>query len=201
MALPAPHERAPQQARSRESWDRVLQVGMELFAERGWQGLTITEVCRRAGVSAPSIYARVDGKAGLFLAVHERWLEKITETERALRELHVDPTHSAADAATAAAQVIMGVFEVHREELRALIDRSAHDPELLERGGAASRAFIGVLAQTIPGPPERGLAVVRVVYGECLMRTMYGSHFLEPVDEAPAAFSARVSALARALAR
>lgn len=193
-------ERAPRQDRSRDTWDRVLQVGMDLFAERGWQGLTITELCRRAKVSAPSIYARVDGKAGLFLAVHDRWLAQIRETERMLREEHVREGADAAEAAASVTHVILGVFDVHAPALRALIDRSAHDPELLARGGAASRRMLGALAQTLPVPTPQALNVVRTVYTEGLVRVMYGDAFLEPLGETPAAHKARVIGIARALA-
>ncbi len=194
----APGERAPQQSRSRESWDRVMQVGMELFAERGWQGLTIAEVCRRAGVTPPSIYARVDGKAGLFRAVHERWLEQIRETEAAQRREHVVEGASTADAAANAARVVIGVFDAHPAALRALIDRSAHDPELLARGGAASRHMLADIAGTIPG--RGGAAVVRAVYAECLLRLVYGPRFLEPLDETDGQFRDRVVGLAQKLA-
>lgn len=195
MTSAAPfEERPPRQARSRESWDRVLQVGMDLFAERGWTGLTITEVCRRARVSAPTIYARVDGKAGLFLAVHERWLTQIRATQEQLQVEFVRENHSTPEAAAAAAQVIIGVFTAHAQALRALIDRSAEDPELLERGGTASRALLADVAAGIPSPMRE--AIVRAVYAECLIRTMYGPRFLEPVGESDEAFRERVTALA-----
>lgn len=193
-------EREPQQARSRESWDRVLQVGMELFAERGWQGLTITEVCRRAGVSAPSLYARVDGKAGLFLAVHQRWLEQIAQTERELIGEFVDPAHDRATATAAAARVMFETFRAHRAPLHALIDRSAHDADLLARGGAASRDSVRRLAATIPGDRTRALHALRAVYSECLIRTMYGDAFLDPVGEAEGDFEERVTRLAQTIA-
>ena len=194
---PRTSERAPQQARSRESWDRVLKVSMELFEEGGWSGLTITEVCRRADVSAPSIYARVDGKAGLFRAAHEQWLLQIEKTERALTADHVREGVSPADAATAAALVIIGVFEAHSRALRALVTRSGDDDELLDRGGAASRELLDRLAGTLPTPTERAEAALRAVYAECVMRLLYGEHFLMPSPEPDAQFRERVAALAR----
>ena len=192
-------EREPQQDRSRQSWERVLVVGMELFEEHGWSGLTITEVCRRAKVSAPSIYARVDGKAGLFLAVHERWLAQIRATEVELTERHLRADVAATDAAESVARVVIGVFAEHHRALRALIDRSAHDPELLARGSAASRSMFEGLAERMPLSPEGGRAVIRAVYAECLMRVMYGAGFLMERDESEEAFEKRVLALARTL--
>ncbi|MBN9629670.1 MAG: helix-turn-helix transcriptional regulator, partial [Actinobacteria bacterium] len=79
-------EREPLQARSRESWERVLRTAAELFEAGGWEALSISEVCRRTGVSAPSIYARVDGRAGLFAAVYDLGLRRMRETEDELFE-------------------------------------------------------------------------------------------------------------------
>lgn len=193
-------ERTPQQSRSRASWDRVLQVGMDLFAERGWEGLTIAEVCRRADVTAPSIYARVDGKADLFRAVHERWLLRIRDTEAALRAEYVRAGMDAPDAAAAAARVVLGVFDGNGSALRAQIDRSASDPQLLQRGSAAVRDMLATLAETIPVPRAQADTITRAVFAECLMRVMYGSEFLDPVGESPAVFRKRVENLARTLA-
>lgn len=159
--------------------------------------LPITEVCRRAGVSAPSIYARVDGKAGLFRAAHEQWLLQIEKTERVLTAEHVRQGDSLTDAAAAAALVIMGVFDAHSRALRALVTRSTHDDELLARGGAASRSLLDRLAATIPAPPERAEAALRAVYAECVMRLLYGSQFLVSGPESDAQFRERVTALAR----
>jgi AcrR family transcriptional regulator len=73
--------RTAKQARSREAWGRVLAVGRHLVEEGGVEALTVTEVCRRSGISPPSLYARVDGKAGLFAAVYERGMADIASTE------------------------------------------------------------------------------------------------------------------------
>lgn len=195
----APTERAPQQDRSRQSWERALHVGMELFEEHGWDGLTITEVCRRAKISAPSLYARVDGKAGLFLAVHERWLERIARTEDELITQFLRVDASPSEAAGGAAQVVMGVFERHAGALRALIDRSARDEELLERGALASQEFVRRLAQAIPADFTVGATAVRAVYAECLLRLMYGARFLMVEEESIEDFHQRVTGLARTI--
>lgn len=190
-------ERAPRQDRSRHSWERVLAAGMDLFEERGWNGLTITEVCRRAQVSAPSIYARVDGKAGLFLAVHARWLAQMEVTENELISIHTVAGAPPVLAAEAAARVILGIFEAHGRALRSLIDRSAHDEALLARGAEASGHLLRRLADTIPVDAVRAEALVRAVYGECLMNVMYGPGFLLPTSESTSEFRARVITLAR----
>ncbi len=171
------------------------------MAESGWNGLTIAEVCRRAGVSAPSIYARVDGKAGLFLAVHERLLAEMRTTEDQLIHEHVADHRSAEDAAAAAARVIAGVFDIHGRALRSLIDRSAHDPQMLARGGAASRQLLARLAQGIPLEERSSWTVLRAVYAECVMRLMYGPSLLKSSGDIVDAGDGDLVMLARALAR
>ena len=185
-------ERAPLQDRSRQSWERVLTACMELFEESGWTGLTIAEVCRRAQVSAPSIYARVQGKAGLFRAVHERWLVQFQATEDALISVHVRTGASAEGAAAAAARVVCGIFAEHRSALRALIARSIDDPSLLARGSAASRDLMERLASTLPVDQDVARMAIRAVYAECLTRTMYGSQFLQRNPEPEKDFVERV---------
>src|SRR5262249_24383434 len=43
--------RPPLQIRSRAALERVLDAGEELLIEKGWDGFTVQEVSRRAGVS------------------------------------------------------------------------------------------------------------------------------------------------------
>ena len=197
---PSRAERAPQQDRSRRTWDRVLEAGTELVAEEGWSGLTITGVCRRAGVTAPSIYARVDGKAGLFLAVHERQLAEMRITEDQLVARHVHDGAPLEEAATAAARVIAGVFEIHGKMLRSLIDRSAHDAQMLHRGSMASRQLLARLAASVPlGERQTGM-LLRAVYAACVMRTMYGPSLLQSADSTDPSLEEEVVSLAQAIA-
>ncbi|GAA3755613.1 hypothetical protein GCM10022240_05700 [Microbacterium kribbense] len=79
----APVVREPKQQRTREAWNRVLDVGLALFIEGGLDGLTISEVCRRAEISAPSLYARVDGLAGLVAAVYEHAMVDLRRSDSA----------------------------------------------------------------------------------------------------------------------
>ena len=193
--------RPPQQERSRDSWERVLTVGLELFADRGWAGLTIAEVCRRADVTAPSIYARVDGKAGLFRAVHARWLEQVDRSEAEATSGIVgvgdaDPTVASA----AAAEVMVRLFRSHEAILRAVSDRAPHDPALHARGSEASRAMIERLAATVRLPPRHTTAILRTVYAECVLRLRYGPAFLTASVEPDDAFLTRMRRMASRLA-
>src|SRR4051794_40549781 len=69
--------REPQQARSRATWRRVLDAGLELLEERGYAGLTVGALCARAGATPPSVYARAGNKERLLLAIYEHAMERI----------------------------------------------------------------------------------------------------------------------------
>lgn len=49
----------------------LLQAAARVFARRGYEGATISEIAAEAQLSSGSIYAHYDGKAQLFLAVLE----------------------------------------------------------------------------------------------------------------------------------
>lgn len=69
--------RPPLQRRSREAWARVLDAGVALLAEGGYEAFTIAAVCDRAQVAPRAIYARTDSKDALFLAVYEHGLARV----------------------------------------------------------------------------------------------------------------------------
>src|SRR3954453_10834195 len=75
--------RPPLQTRSRESLERVLEAGQQLLEDAGWEGFTVQEVSRRAGVSIGSIYARAPSKDALILAVYDRAMSAIAEANDA----------------------------------------------------------------------------------------------------------------------
>jgi AcrR family transcriptional regulator len=76
--------RPPLQHRSRASLERVLEAGQQLLEDAGWEGFTVQEVSRRAGVSIGSIYARAPSKDALILAVYDRAMSAIAEANDAL---------------------------------------------------------------------------------------------------------------------
>lgn len=198
---PSQLARPPLQERSRENWERVLAVGLDLFAERGWQGLTIAEVCRRAEVTAPSIYARVDGKSGLFRAVHDRWLADANRSEREITtQVEGVGDHDPAVASAAAAEIVVRIFREHEAMLRAVSDRSPHDPGLHASGSTASREMLRRVAATVPLPRADIEGILRTVYAECVLRLRYGPEFLAEEAEDDEAFLNRMQRTARRLA-
>jgi AcrR family transcriptional regulator len=77
------HGRVPRPVRERQ----LVQLGEDLFAERGFAKASMDELARRAGVTKPVIYELFDSKEGLFRACLEglalRLAECIAEAARA----------------------------------------------------------------------------------------------------------------------
>ncbi len=56
---------------------QLLDVGRELFAERGYDGTAVEEIALRAGVSKPIVYEHFGGKEGLYAVVVEREVSQL----------------------------------------------------------------------------------------------------------------------------
>lgn len=54
----------------------LLEAAAEVFAERGYDGASVDEIARTAGVSVGSIYSRFGNKQGLFRALMADFLER-----------------------------------------------------------------------------------------------------------------------------
>ncbi|MBN1529893.1 MAG: TetR/AcrR family transcriptional regulator [Thermoleophilaceae bacterium] len=62
-----PHGRVPRAVRERQ----LVDLAEQLFAERGYAGASMDELCRRAGVTKPVVYELFGSKEGLFHACVE----------------------------------------------------------------------------------------------------------------------------------
>jgi AcrR family transcriptional regulator len=67
------HGRVPRAVRERQ----VVELAEELFTERGYQGSSMDELARRAGVTKPVIYELFGSKDGLFRACLERSADRL----------------------------------------------------------------------------------------------------------------------------
>jgi len=67
------HGRVPRAVRERQ----IVELAEELFSERGYQGSSMDELARRAGVTKPVVYELFGSKDGLFRACLERSAERL----------------------------------------------------------------------------------------------------------------------------
>ncbi|MBM4374383.1 MAG: TetR/AcrR family transcriptional regulator [Deltaproteobacteria bacterium] len=82
--MTSPHKlewvRTPQQARSRETLERLLDAAEAVLAEGGLEGASVSEIARRAGSSVGAFYARFHDKEGLLRYLFERFDEQAEAT-------------------------------------------------------------------------------------------------------------------------
>jgi AcrR family transcriptional regulator len=180
-----PFLKAPQQARSRAAFERVLEAGAQVLREGGFEAFTIAEVSRRSGVSVGSIYERAN-KEGLFLAIHARWTDAISAQQDELllalegRDLSPEPLVREAVAAVAK------VFRDHGELMHVFMIRASLDPTIRERASEASarnaqtfeRLLLSHRDAIAHDDPDLAVDVAfRLVYSTIARRVMRGDTF------------------------
>jgi AcrR family transcriptional regulator len=205
MATSEPLIRPPLQRRSQESLERVLQAGFEVLRDHGFEGFTLQEVSRRAGVSIGSIYARVASREALIMAIYEQamaWTEEHEQLDRdALRE-DLSPRDRIETIVTDMANDMLG----HADILRVFMRQAPLNPDIWERGAEKSHETAKVFERALLehrediSHPEPELAVDvawRMVYCTIARRITHGPKF-----ESPRAVSDRrlVRELSRAVA-
>src|SRR3954451_2717989 len=186
--------RPPKQRRSREAWNRVLDAGVALLEDGGYDAFTIAAVCERAQVAPTALYARTTSKDALFLAVYEHGIARL----RAEQQVFADPTHWSGLAPAAlvregVAQVV-GISLRHRRYLRAVVLVSGVHPEVHARGGRYVHELAGLFAAVVLGarhairhedPEHAVLACFGSTFSATMLRLAYGPAFTtpEPVDD------------------
>ncbi|MGY1812614.1 TetR/AcrR family transcriptional regulator [Blastococcus sp. SYSU D00820] len=198
--------RLPQQARARQTIERALDAAAGLLAEQGFEGFSISEVCRRAAVSPGALYDRVDGKEGLFLAVHERELARISG---ALTRFADGPAWRALPTAQLVETAVRQLGEHYLREaplLKVFILRAAVDPQVRAEGSEAAAAVtraVGALLLTRaadyphPDPGAAVRAAVRTTVDAMGWRVAFGMDFADERPEPLEDWLDRLSAMAR----
>jgi AcrR family transcriptional regulator len=79
------HGRVPRAVRERQ----ILALAEDLFAEHGYEGASMDELARRAGVSKPVIYDLVESKEALYRLCFERAADELAESVAAAAAEHV----------------------------------------------------------------------------------------------------------------
>lgn len=102
------HPTVNDQQKRRES---LLQAAIDVFSQRGYQGATMEEIARRAGVAKGTPYLHFSDKADLFYAVFERWMAEAIKAS----ELAVAQAATATERLMALALSAVEYVEKHRQ--------------------------------------------------------------------------------------
>lgn len=72
-----PQRRAPASAKSEQRVRDILRVGREVFAARGYERATTTEIAQRLGISEATVFTYFHGKRELCMRVIGDWYDEI----------------------------------------------------------------------------------------------------------------------------
>ena len=196
---------APRQQRSTESWERVLVAGAKILEERGYDGFTVSEVCREAGVTTGSIYARVPSKQALFHVISEREINRIVAEGSARQAEIVKPGHTLSAAIDDVVTEFIKEFEREKGLLRAMLLESTHDQVIFDLGqnltSMARDRFVGAFEPflaDIPGPdPERSVDLCFRILSAMMVRRITAAFEWE-IDRDIGPFKGEMTAVFRA---
>lgn len=123
---------------------RLLDAAAEVFCERGYEGTTVAEVARRAGLTTGAIYANFRDKAELLLETIERGSARVVADMEAARSKGV----SAADRLLLMARrMITDHDDTERLLFVEMFAAARRDPDVGRRVAEALAAMEGELAR------------------------------------------------------
>ncbi|MFI6810168.1 TetR/AcrR family transcriptional regulator [Streptomyces luteogriseus] len=185
--------RPPRQERSRQAWARVLDAGVGIFEEGGYEAFTIAAVCERAQVAPRAIYDRTTSKDALFLAVYEHGIRRIRAEEEVFER---QERWAGLDARTLVVEAVTefaAIFHRNAAFLKPMVLLSGAQPEVYRRGRentarTADRFTAVVLGAapdvTHPDPETAVRLCFSTVFASLVLRVGYGAGFASPaVDE------------------
>jgi AcrR family transcriptional regulator len=72
--------RPPLSRKRRQTQAKLLDAALDAFAERGFHGTSVEEICERAGFSRGAFYSNYSSKTELFIALYHRAAEATLDT-------------------------------------------------------------------------------------------------------------------------
>lgn len=152
----SPAIRAPAQARSQETMDKILAATEELLAERPFERITIQDVAQHSGTGVSSIYARFRDKQALVLGLHAQLREGVLQCLSELSDPERWKDTATENIVASVIPVCVKWYRTHGPLVRAAL--SIDEPELRERQAAslkfAASKFTALLAPRYPTHPE-----------------------------------------------
>lgn len=173
-------QRSPGRPRDPDIDQRVLEAALDIYAQRGWSGLTMHEVARRANIGKAALYLRWSSKEDLVADAFATGSPRFTPEDAEL-----PPRDLLLDIGVQMRRQYTGRFG--RALVRLALDAD-QVPELYQR---LSQRFyreldFGIRALDDAGaadalPPNTGsIALIEALGGAILMRTLFTARWADP---------------------
>lgn len=101
MPLPSPPTRPALRARYEARRREVIDTAAELFAERGYDGTSMSELTAATGLAAGGLYHYIEGKDDLLIAICDELLEPILARAREIAAAGAPPVEQLRELVTA----------------------------------------------------------------------------------------------------
>ena len=165
------------QARSIASTERMLDAAERLLSDHGPDAMTVEAVVAEAGTSIGSFYTRFGDRAGLLVAMQDRFLGRLeaSMTEAFAGALDGTPLDQAI---AHLCEAFFKAFSEHRNAFVAYMIQSRADPVMRARGAQASLAAARLVRAII----DRHKAEVRA-HADTAADTVYRTLFALATQE------------------
>lgn len=121
------------QARSQETLERLLDSAESLLAKKGFEGITVAEIARRAGASVGALYSRFRGKDAVLQCLLDRFVAEVRATTSETLDVERWQGASTEEIVT---EFVSFLVEIHRTRvglLRELVARAHSAAPVIER--------------------------------------------------------------------
>lgn len=193
--------RPPQQARSQQTLDRILDSAERLIAEKGIDDASIAEIVGRAGSSVGAFYARFRDKDGLVYALYERYYEQAVATADEALEPGRWEGAGIAELLSAVIRFLVSIYREQNGLIRAFVVRNHTNPEFQARqerlSSHVNRRLSALLlarrAEIAHPSPERAAAFGLTLVFSTLESTMLFGEMRSSLSLSDAALSAELT--------
>jgi len=125
--------RPPQQVRSHETLNRILDAAEELVADKGFEDASVSEIVRRADSSVGAFYARFEDKNSLLRALSRRFVRQAMATA----DVALDPVRwegvTVPEILRAVVRFLVSIYRERAGLIRAFVIRNQTDLEFRSR--------------------------------------------------------------------
>jgi AcrR family transcriptional regulator len=150
-----PRFRPPQQTRSQETLDRILDAAERVLEEKSFTEATLAEIMERAGVTVGAFYRRFPDKDALLHLLDERFFRELQERGDEL----LDPAHwhsaSVGEILTQIARTAVQVYTAKRGVARSVFLRARVDPVIQATARRVNAQYIERLRALLLDPSRR----------------------------------------------
>jgi len=118
--------------RSEETRSRILKAAEGCFAQSGYDGTSVAQICQAAGISKGALYHHFSSKQAIFLELLNRWLAVM---DIQLADLGDDPGDTP-DRLLSMSAIIGTVLRIPTDQLLIyleFVNRAVRDPQVWER--------------------------------------------------------------------